>query len=156
MNINIRFSGYWSSREKLLIPPVSGLYCVYEGKYQSHKKQSNLITLHRLLYIGEAKDVQQAITHHDDYDLWLCQLGRYDQLFFSFGEVSPPDYRRALAALIYEHQPGMNTEYRDDFPFGHTTLLLMGDNMLLKEYFTAGMNGYMDNAFSSEIKIKRK
>lgn len=136
ININIRFEGYWNSTEKLLIPSASGIYCVYEGKYQSEEKYSDQINFQRLIYIGESDDVQQAITCHEDYDLWLCQLRRHHQLFFSFGEASPADYKRALAGLIYQHQPDMNTEYREDFPFGDTTMLLIGKNKLLKNYFT--------------------
>ena len=143
MNINIRFEGYWSSSEKLLIPSASGFYCIYEGKYQSREKHSDQINFQRLLYIGEADNVQQAITYHEDYNLWLCQLGCNHQLFFSFGEASPADYRRALAALTYEHQPGMNTEERDDFPFGDTTVPLRVKNVLLKDYFTVYGQEYL-------------
>lgn len=37
-NITIFFDGYWREYDQHTIPPVPGIYCVYEGGYDLSKR----------------------------------------------------------------------------------------------------------------------
>ena len=133
-NITIFLDGYWRESNKQTIPFLSGIYCVYEGGYDLSKR---MLQVHRLLYIGMADNIREAIEHHPDYDMWLAEVLRDRELLFSVGSVSPEEEReRALKALIYQHTPVVNMESSDGFPFSNTSLLLLGKNALLSSNFT--------------------
>ncbi len=133
-NITIYLDGYWRESNKHTIPLVSGIYCIYEGRYDPSQC---MLQVYRLLYIGMADNVQEAISHHAQFDRWLTG-GLYDrELVFSIGIVDPEtECERALSALIYQHKPIANGESMDGFPFSNTSLLLLGKNALLSSNFT--------------------
>ena len=133
-NIKIFFDGYWREYDHHNIPVVSGIYCVYEGEYGPINR---LLQVHRLLYIGMADNVQEAIDHHENFDMWLTD-GLYDrEILFSVGIVDPEEERElALSTLIYQYAPIANRESNHDFPFNDTRLLLFGKKELLGSGFT--------------------
>lgn len=54
---NLNFEGYWCERNKFNMPHRSGLYCVYACTYKPH----NIVTIGKLLYIGQSEDVNPYI-----------------------------------------------------------------------------------------------
>jgi len=131
--ISIKFAGYWRDEDKSGVPDQSGVYCVYECKYNKAKNTVSLLTL---IYIGEAENVRNRIADHEKRQDWLKHVGPGNELCFSFGAIGSADRERAEAAMIFEHKPPENEEYKHSFPFDRTTMSLSGRTALLSTNFT--------------------
>ena len=131
--ISIELKGYWRDENKSGVPADSGVYCVYECK---HDKQESTVSLLTLIYIGESGNACDRIANHEKRDDWLTHVGSGNELCYSFGPVGSVDRDRAEAAMIFEHKPPENVEYKDSFPFDRTTMSLSGKTALLRTNFT--------------------
>jgi excinuclease UvrABC nuclease subunit len=131
--ITVEFDGYWRDENKSWLPASSGVYCVYEC---THNVPANTVSVHKLIYIGEAGDVKSRVANHERYKDWRKHVGRGNELCFSFGGVETADRPRAEAAMIFKHKPPENDEYVSSFPYDMTTLSLSGETDLLSRYFT--------------------
>lgn len=130
---DISFEGYWREPKIGGIPNKSGVYCVYEC---THNTSAETVSIHRLIYIGESADVNRRINGHEKWNDWKRYVRSGNQLCFSFGYIES-DYReRVEAALINEHQPPVNSEYKYRFPFDTTTVRTSGCNAKLRSEFT--------------------
>ena len=129
---NISFDGYWRLKNISGVPSESGIYCVYTCSYNSTAKK---ITLKKLIYIGESENVNERLSNHEKLEEWKTYLNGSETLCFSFGAVDE-DYReRCEAALINYHNPPVNTEYTDNFPYDKTQLNLYGKRKFLTDEF---------------------
>ena len=131
---SIEFDGYWRDQYKASIPAQSGIYCVYEC---THNVAEKTVTIHKLIYIGEADDVRARLANHEKYNLWVKHVRPGNVLCFSFGGIGTMIRARGEAAMIFRHKPPENTEYVDSFPFDRTTIGLSGRIELLIPTFTA-------------------
>ena len=131
--IAVEFDGYWRDEKKTVLPAKSGIYCVYECTHNAEKKS---VSIHKLIYIGESKDVKNRVANHEKYEDWLKHVRSGNELCFSFGGVEATDRARAEAAMIFKHKPPENDEYVDSFPFDRTTMSLSGKTALLSTNFT--------------------
>jgi len=129
----VEFEGYWRELNIGGITAKSGVYCVYECTYNESEKT---VSIHKLIYIGEAGDVNDRIKNHDLWDNWRNHVREGNQLCFSFGYVESSNRDRVEAALIFKHKPPENSEYTDSFPFDKTTISLSGRCALLNSNFT--------------------
>lgn len=129
---SLDFDGYWRAPGGL--PAQSGIYCVYAG---THNAQANIVSLRKLLYIGEAANVRDRVGRHERWPDWERELQLGEVLCFSAALIAPAtDRERAEAAMIFEHKPPCNREYVHSFPYDQTTILTSGRHALLKRYFT--------------------
>jgi hypothetical protein len=78
--------------------------------------------LDRLIYIGEAEDVNDRIVNHADWPKWRRYVPEGSGICFAFAGITRPEREFAEAALIYYHKPPCNVEYVDSFPFEDTTV----------------------------------
>lgn len=131
--ISLQFKGYWREVDKGGIPARSGVYVVYVCRYN---EQTDRVTLHKLIYIGEAEDVCDRIPGHKKWPEWRLEVPKGSEVCFSFASVTSPDRKRAEAALIYHHKPPCNTEHIDTFPFAETTVKSTGERELLSSPIT--------------------
>lgn len=129
----IEFEGYWRECAISGIPSESGVYCAYECTHNVSEKN---VSLHRLLYIGEADDVKDRVAKHEKWGQWKHETGEGNELCFSFARVGVLYRNRIEAALIFKHKPPVNDEYKWSFPFDETTLSLTGKNARLLTDFT--------------------
>lgn len=129
----IEFDGYWRDKNKGGIPSLSGIYCVYECTHNTHEET---VTLNKLIYIGEADNVNDRIAYHEKYNDWKKHVRLGNELCFSFGLLTSTNRVRCEAAMIFKHKPPENTEYKDSFPFDKTTINLSGKIALLTATFT--------------------
>lgn len=132
-NITLTFDGYWREQKQGSVPPSSGVYCVYTATYN---QMQNTVTLHNLVYIGEAGNVQQRLANHERRNDWARHLGWGQELCFSFAPVQTADRVQCEAALINQHKPPANTEYVDVFPYDPTTITISGRAEMLQSGFT--------------------
>ncbi|MBA7493792.1 hypothetical protein ES702_04357 [subsurface metagenome] len=130
---NIEFDGYWREKNKGSVPSRSGVYCVYECTYNA---DTDKVSIHKLIYIGEAGDVNKRIADHEKWDEWKEYVRSGNELCFSFAYVESSDRDRVEAALIFKHKPPANDEYKDSFPFDKTTISSSGKTVFLNTYFT--------------------
>ena len=131
--ISLDFDGYWREVNTGGAPAKSGVYLVYVCR---HNEATGTVRLDKLIYIGEAGDVQDRITNHEKWPEWRQCVPRGSEICFSFADVTNPDRERAEAALIYYHKPTCNTEYIDSFPFVDTTVESTGRCALLSSPMT--------------------
>ena len=126
--------GYWLEKSISGIPARSGVYCVYACRY--NPPPDDTVTITKLIYIGESANVNERIANHEKWPIWKKHLGSGEVICISFGYVAPEDRQRVEAAMIYEHKPPVNDEYKHNFPFDTTTISLSGKTKLLKTNFT--------------------
>lgn len=131
---NLDFDGYWREPNIGGLPAKSGIYCVYGCTYDAGK---GTVSIKKLIYIGEADDVQDRVAGHEKWREWKGELGLGQQLCFNAALISPRGAReRAEAAMIFKHKPPCNTDFVNSFPFDETTVRTSGRNALLAEQFT--------------------
>jgi hypothetical protein len=135
-NLNIEFDGYWTEKTMGNIPSHPGIYCVYECKYDA---EENGIAIHKLISIDGSIDVNESVSHYKNLYRWKRHVGNGNQLCFSFASVGSGQRGRVKAALVFQHKPPLNGEFKDSFPFDKTTLSVRGKKALLDHHFT--LNG---------------
>jgi len=131
-SFNINIDGYWRDEHKASIPQHSGIYFVYACEFD---KNAKTVSLKKLIYIGEAGDVNARLANHEKYPKWKKHLNGTQQLCFSTAPVLSADRERVEAAYIFSHKPPENTEYVNNFPFDKTTVISTGNTALLKDTF---------------------
>lgn len=129
----LEFRGYWREPAKGSIPDKSGIYCVYSCVHNATKKT---VSLKKLIYIGESGDVKSRISNHEKLSDWKKYLKQGEVLCFSFAPVSSASRVRCESAMIFEHEPPVNTEYTQAFPHDKTTMTLSGETTLLSTSFS--------------------
>lgn len=130
---NINIDGYWRDKNKAGILRHSGIYFVYEAKYN---KEEDTVSLLSIIYIGESENVCSSIDTHEKYEIWKRHVNSGNELCFSTGYADANNRERLEAAYIMEHKPPVNTEYKISFPFDTTTVLSKGKTALLSTKFT--------------------
>ncbi len=130
--ISLAFDGFWREGAISGIPAKSGVYVVHEASYDP---QAKAVDLKKVIYIGEAENVNDRIANHEKWPDWKKQCETNNELCFSFAPVNDPDRERGEAALIFKHKPPINTEYKNTFPFDETTINLSGKTGLLNTGF---------------------
>ena len=133
LTINITFDGYWLEDNLNQIPVLSGIYCIYECTYV---QKTNSVTLHQLIYIGESENVRNRIASHKKWGEWKYHIKAGNRLCFSHGYANPLIRERAEAAMIFQHKPELNEDFKNWFPFDTTTIELDGKISFLEERFT--------------------
>ncbi|MFZ2726508.1 MAG: hypothetical protein WAX77_09680 [Methylococcaceae bacterium] len=130
---DIEFEGYWREPNKGSLPAKSGIYCVFSC---IHNEPEKTVSLKKLIYIGESSNVNSRVANHEKLNDWKKHIAKGEVLCFSFGEVSSTNRVRCEAAMIFKHEPPVNTEYTEAFPYDKTTISLTGQTILLKTKFT--------------------
>ena len=132
-SFNINFRGYWLESHIASIPSDPGIYCVYACSFNEKTKT---VIINKLIYVGEADDLNQRIKNHEKWPDWRKALDFGEELCFSFAHFDSSNRTRVEAALIFKHKPSLNDDYKDSFPFDKTTILLSGATELLFQIFT--------------------
>lgn len=147
---SVEMDGYWREINAGGLPEISGVYCVYECRFNTN----NTVSLQRLLYIGESDNIRRRILGHEKKPLWKKYVGAGNELCYSCGNVPALNLPRVEAAMIHHHRPPCNTEYVNEFPFDATTVFLSGKIVLLTAHFTVYRTGGAFN-FSSAGALRR-
>jgi excinuclease UvrABC nuclease subunit len=132
-SFSLNFKGYWLESHIDSVPIEPGIYCVFACTFN---KQTKTVIITKLIYIGEADDVNQRIKNHEKLPSWRKALSFGEELCFSFAHLDSPNRTRAEASLIFKHKPPLNDDYKDSFPFDKTTILITGVSELLVPIFT--------------------
>lgn len=125
--------GYWRDKNIICLPKLPGVYFVYEASYN---RDTDALSFIRLIYIGEADNVNERILKHEKYSDWLKYIGYGSELCYSMVQVENAYRERIEAAYIYEHKPPANEKHIDKFPFNKTRIKSTSDTELLNKDFT--------------------
>jgi hypothetical protein len=134
--INLTIEGYWRDINKRGLPIYSGIFFVYQTKYNPASDTVNLL---KVLYVGEAENVRDRILSHPRYPAWISYLMEGEELSFSAGYVDGSNRTRVKAAFIFKLRPIANTDYKEFFPFEKITVLSAGKTSLLDTDFSVGV-----------------
>lgn len=126
------FTGYYLDTSGL--PAKSGIYCVYAC---TKDPISANVSIRKLVYIGEAANVQDRVDGHERRQDWARELQRGEVFCFSAALIAPEsDRQRAEAAMIHHHKPPCNVEHVRAFRYDRTTISTSGQNARLDPCFT--------------------
>lgn len=137
-HLKLHFSGYLLDPD--LLPSRSLIYVVYACRYDRFR---NEVAIRELIYIGESGDGNDRHQDHEMLEAWQTYLRPGENLCYSQAPVDPYDRNRAEAALIYEHQPPSNTNYKASFPFELTFMHLTGEIEQLRPNFCAPISALL-------------
>ena len=130
MYYDLRFVGYWPVTSKGNVDFWGGMYCIYAFKGNDP----------RLLYVGEAEEIEKSIASHKDLRKWEKEADG-QELRFSAAHLNPDTGRqRAQDALVYRHRPPCNEEVPHHFKYS-VKLLTSGANACLDPFFLIKKNG---------------
>ncbi len=130
---DLKFDGYYRDINKASLPSCSGIYCVYTCSYDPSEK---MVSLKKLIYIGQAEDINKRLSNHEKYEDWKSYLKSGETLCYNYTSVSINDLDRCENALIYKHQPIENTQCKKEFNYLQTTLNITGRSKFLNSSFT--------------------
>ena len=130
---NQAFDGYWRYTNRGSMPENAGIYCVYAGIYN---KETNMVTLKSLLYIGQAENIRNRLQSHECYDDWVAELKYGEMIIFSCTLLGKSDLDRFEAAMIYKHKPPVNDLCVNHFNYDKTNVFLTGETACLYKNFT--------------------
>lgn len=130
---NLNFIGYYRQIKSASIPKLNGVYCVYECFYNIRE---DTVSINKLIYIGESTNVHDRINNHERIADWRAHVRPANTLCYSCAPTEDIYRERIEAALIYEHKPVENIEYKDYFPFDATSVGTTGSNAFLSSSFT--------------------
>jgi excinuclease UvrABC nuclease subunit len=143
----LTFNGYWREPNISGLPASSGIYCVYGC---THNTVAGTVTLNRLLYVGEAENVNNRVRGHEKLPEWRRELRLGEQICISAALISGiADRQRAEAAQIFKHKPPCNTTYQDAFPFDRATISNIGQAALLIPKFTVDRTEALSKVYST-------
>lgn len=135
MSYDLTFDGYWRDRNVASVDSVRGIYVVYACTVNRANEQVTL-TLHNIVYIGQAQDTKDRLDNHEKKPQWQWQLGQGQELAYSVAQVDGRSLDRVEAALINHHKPPCNSDFVTAFPFDKTTIQVTGKASLLTPSFT--------------------
>ncbi|HHO0883322.1 GIY-YIG nuclease family protein [Aeromonas hydrophila] len=129
----IDFEGYFLKFGELEKASKSGIYCIYRCIYNTEK---DTVSLKKLIYIGESKNVNERLAKHDRWEDWSKSLKTGEVLCYTFGTVPPEHRERCEAAMIFHHKPEFNSEHTEEFNHKPCTIVLTGRTHFLDTRFT--------------------
>lgn len=139
MTYNIRFEGYWLDTNKGNIPHCGGVYVVYRAVFDA---LTNRVDLKEIIYIGQAKDINQRINTHDKLNEFISTLNPGEILCYSIARiVNDGDLDLIENALIIAQSPRINQRVESNIDFSDYQFSLSGQCALMKySNFTVTLN----------------
>ena len=130
-HFNLSVEGYWPNKKKDFIDPESGVYLVFTGVRQPKGDGTYWADLHRLIYIGKSKDIQQRLSgdkheHQNDFEN-ECDADKNEIPYFAYVDTGAKDMAHVEDALIFHYKPSINA--KSTISFGHrpTRITLAGE-----------------------------
>lgn len=123
MNYYLNIQGYWADVNRHSIPCITGVYFVFACIYNP---MPNTVTLKRLLYIGQAIDVNSRIAVHDKRPVWASMLALGETVCYSVAAVDGRSLDTVEAALVYKLRPPTNELLTRYYSHAPCALTIMG------------------------------
>lgn len=125
---NVLFNGYRRDVNNAGLPTYSGIYIVYRCTFNEEKQT---VSLKELLYIGQAKNIQERISTHDKRQEFMNALNGDEQICYSYAEVKEQDLNIVENALVYAQKPRLNKDLVDSYKYESAQFNIEGKCSLL-------------------------
>ena len=135
--IIIHIKGYWREQDKVEIPDVSGVFFVYESKFNLTDETVDIL---RLIFIGYGDHLNPVIHDEANQSIWKAHVREGHELCFAFADVEKGLRKRIQTAYIQRHKPPANVQTGEPFPFDNTTLVSTGKTAMIDPVITARKN----------------
>ena len=122
------FRGYRRDENASGLPSYSGIYIVYTCVYNTIQKT---VSLKELIYIGQARNIQERVCTHDMREKFLAELKNEEQLCYAYAEVDVADLNIIENALIFSQKPKLNSQYTRSFNYPSSRFIVEGKCALL-------------------------
>ena len=133
---DLKFKGYWRDVNRQGLPMTAGIYIVYKCIYN---ELSDTVTLLEILYIGQAKNLNERVDTHDKRDTFLGKCNGAETLCYSVAEVKETDLNIVENALVFAQKPALNDKLKDTFNYESAEFHIEGRCALLGHLnFTIG------------------
>lgn len=116
---SLSFDGFWREEKKASVPSHSGVYGIHTCV---HNKNEGTVLIKRLVYIGEAVDMNVRLDDHEGWPSWKKYLKPDEVLCICTVDVDSANRNRVEAALIFLNQPPANTALKDKYEYDETTV----------------------------------
>jgi hypothetical protein len=130
----VDINGYWRDQQRKILVENSGIFFVYEAKYNDTDQTVDLL---RIIYIGHDASIGQFLLSSELRQEWLQMIEPGNELCYATAAVDNYYRTRVAAAYIFAHLPPVNKEYTTAFPFDRTTIISTGKTALLYPVITA-------------------
>jgi excinuclease UvrABC nuclease subunit len=127
---NVNFNGYRLDQDKSGLPTYGGIYLVYCCVFN---KETNRVSLNRLIYIGQSVNINDRLNNHERYEDFMAELKGGETLCYSYASVAPKDMNIVENALIFMQKPKLNNDLKDSFNYPNSQFDFEGRCALLKE-----------------------
>jgi excinuclease UvrABC nuclease subunit len=126
---DITFKGYRRDQDTGSLPHYSGVYLVYRCRYI---KETNRLSLIEIIYIGQAKDLNERLNKHDRHDDFMQSCHDGEELCYAYASVDERDLNVVESSLIFAQKPPLNTEHIDSFGYDDSSFSIDGECALLE------------------------
>lgn len=123
MNYFLNVQGYWTDLNRHSIPCITGVYFVFACVYNP---VPNTVSLKRLLYVGQAIDVNARISSHTKRPMWASMLALGETVCYSVTAVDGRSLDVVEAALVYKLKPPTNDVLVEHYLHSPCVLTIMG------------------------------
>lgn len=135
MNYELDVKGYRLEGSESSLEEQSGVYFVYAANYN---KERDTVSLNRLLYIGQAKNIRTRLMQHENEGDLAAYRQPGEILCYSRAFLPEADLDRCEAALIFEHRDMLvNVQSTREFDYDATHVVVKGRNKFLHADFWA-------------------
>ena len=135
--IIVHINGYWRDQPKSNLPGQAGVFFVYEADYHEEDQTVDLL---KLLYIGEADNINSCIHNPEIHSSWMNYLMPGHELCYAYASIDSYYRTRTKAAYIITHKPPGNKNSQVEFHYDTTTLISTGKTALINTVVTARKN----------------
>lgn len=125
---NIEFKGYWRDCNAKGLPECSGIYIIYTCVYNP---DSDKVSLKKLFYIGQSKDINREVNKHKRREEFFKQAKKGEEICYAYAEVPEKDLDIVENALIYTQGPGLNDNLVDNYNHDEAEFHISGKCRLL-------------------------
>lgn len=133
---DLKFKGYWRDVNRQGLPMTAGIYIVYKCTYN---ELSDTVTLLEILYIGQAKNLNERVDTHDKREVFISKCDGAETLCYSVAEVKETDLNIVENALVFAQKPALNDKLKDRFSYESAEFHIEGRCALLEHLnFTIG------------------
>ena len=123
MTYSINVIGYWIDVNRHCLPSCTGVYFVYACTFNP---LPNTVTLRRLLYVGQAMDINARLSNHEKRAVWGRYLSPGETVCYSYVQVDGRSLDVVEAALVYKLQPPSNDQLKQAYLHDPVQLVITG------------------------------
>lgn len=129
LSYQLNFQGYWRHINRAGLPAVSGVYAVYRCTYN---QTTDKVTLHEIIYIGQAVDVNDRHKKHDKLSLFQSELKEGEELCYTCAEVDGRSLDLIENALVFAQKPRLNDKLVNSYDHQSAHIKLDGCTACMK------------------------